>query len=68
MILGISIFLSNPVGKLLSPHTLKSLNNIEKIQPGMMRDTFKNHPCTTIITWYSFTNISDQADITTFHN
>ena len=61
----------NPVigglGMLLSPRVLKSLNNIEKIQPRIMEATFNGNPSTTIIC-YSPTNASDGADLDTFYN
>ena len=37
------------VGMLLSPHALKSVNSIERIQPRIMCATFNGNPCTTIV-------------------
>ena len=52
------------VGRFLSPHTLKSLNIIEKIQPRMMCTL---QPCKTIICYYSPTNVNDEMDVITFY-
>ena len=56
------------VGMFLSSHGLKSFNSIEKIQPRMMVGTFNNNPRTTIISYYSPTNASDETDLITFFN
>ena len=56
------------VGMLLSPHALKSLNSIEKIQPRMMVAIFNSNPSTMIISCYSPTNASDEKDPDTFYN
>ena len=55
------------VGMLLSPHALKSPNNIEKIQPRMMVATFNGNPSTIIISCYNPTNASDKTDPNTFY-
>ena len=47
---------------LLSPHSLKSLNRIEKIQPRMMYATFNDYLCTIIVSCHSSTNPSDETD------
>ena len=56
------------VGMLLSPHILKSLNSIQKIQPKMIIVKFNSNPSTTIIFKYSPTNVSDETDLFTFYN
>ena len=53
---SINVFIGG-VGMLLSPRALKSLNNIEKIQPRLMVATFNSNPSTTIISCYSPTNV-----------
>ena len=53
---------------LIGPRALKSLNSIEKTQPGMMVATFNGNPSTTIISCYSPTNVSDETDLTTSYN
>ena len=52
----------------IGPHALKSLNSIDIIQPRMMVATFNGNPCTTIISCYSPTNVSDETDLITFYN
>ena len=52
---------------LLSPHTLKSLNSIEKIRLRMMIAIFNGKPLTTIIC-YSPTNDNDKTGLITFFN
>ena len=49
----------------LSSCVLKSLNNIERIQPRMMCATFNSNPSTTIISCYRPT---DETNTTTFYN
>ena len=56
------------VGMLLGQRTLKSLNNIEKIQPRIIVATFNGNPSTTIISCYSPTNRTDETDLDTFYN
>ena len=56
------------VGMLLIPLILKSLNNIEKIQPRMIIATFNSNPSTIIISCYSPTNASDEMDLITYYN
>ena len=55
------------VGMLFSPHALKLLNSIEKIQPRMMVATFNGNPSTTIIACYSSTNANDETDLITYN-
>jgi exonuclease III len=51
------------VGMLLSPLALKSLNSIEKIRPRLIIATFNGNPCTTVISCYSPTNVSDEVQV-----
>ena len=53
---------------LLSPRALKSRNSMKTIQPRMMVATFNGNSCTTIISYYSPTNASDETDLITFYN
>ena len=46
------------IGILIGPRALKSLNNIERIQPWMMAATFNGNPRATIIC-YSLTNVNE---------
>ena len=63
------IYLSICMEKLLlSPHALKSLNSIKKIQLRIMVGTFNSNPSTTIISCYSPTNVNDEMDFITFYN
>ena len=55
------------VGMLLSPRTLKSLNNVEKIHPRMIIATFDGNPTTTVISCYSPTNTSEEETVTEFY-
>ena len=52
----------------LSFHTLKTLNNIKKIQPKILVATSNGNPCTTVISCYSYTNASDETGLITFYN
>ena len=52
---------------LTGPRALKSINNIEKIQPRVMVATFNGNPGTTII-YYSPTNVIDETDHIRFYN
>ena len=52
---------------LIGPRALKSLNSIEKIQPRVMVTMFNSNPSTTIISYYSPTNASDETDLDTFY-
>ena len=56
------------IGMLIRPRALKSLNNIEKIQPRMMVATFNGSPSATIISYYSSTNVSEEIDLIAFYN
>ena len=56
------------VGILLSPLARKSLISIEKIHPRLIIATFNGNPCTTIISCYSPTNVSDESDATAFYD
>ena len=49
------------VGMFLSSHAVKSLNNIEKIQPRIMCTLINGNFCTTIIS-----NANDETDIIIF--
>ena len=54
---------------LLSPHALKSLISIEKIQTRIICASFNGNPCTTIISCYSASNATSyETDIITFFN
>ena len=53
---------------LIGPWTLKSQNNIEKIQPRMMVATFNGNPSATIISCNSPTNVNEETDFITFYN
>ena len=56
------------VGMILSPHALKSVYSIEKIQPRMMVAMFNGNHITMIIFFYSPTNASEETDFDTFYN
>ena len=56
------------LGMLFNLCALKSFNNIGTIQQRIMCASFNGNPCTTIISCYSPTNISDETDIITFYN
>ena len=53
---------------ILGQCTLKSLNNLEKIQPKMMVARFNGNLITTIISCYSTTNANDLKNLNTFYN
>ena len=53
---------------ILSPRALKSLNNIDKIQPRIMVPLFNVNPETIIIFSYSPTHDSNETDLDTFYN
>ena len=55
------------VGMLIEPRALKTLNSIERIQPGMMAATFNGNPKATIISCYSPTNVSKETELFTFY-
>ena len=55
------------VGMLIGPRALKTLNNIERIQPRRMVATFNGNPKATIISCYSPTNVSDETELVTFY-
>ena len=61
-------FVIGGVGMLTSPVALKSRNSIEMVQPRMMVATFNGKPCTTIISYFSSTNATDETDLLTFYN
>ena len=50
-----------------TPHGLKTVNSIEKIQPRIMYVTIKDNPSTTIVSGYSSTNTNKESNITTFY-
>ena len=52
------------VGMLIGPQALKSLNNIEKIQPRITVATFNGNPSATI----NSTNVSEEAHLIDFYN
>ena len=52
---------------LVGPRALKTLNNIERIQPRMMAATFKGNLRATIISCYSPTNVSKETELVTFY-
>ena len=56
------------VGILIGPRALKSLNSIERIQPGIMVATFNGNPRVTIISSYSPTNVSEETELIAFYN
>ena len=56
------------VGILIGLQALKSLYNIEKIQPMVMVATFNGNPSTTIISCYSPTNVIEETDFISFYN
>ena len=53
---------------LLSPRALKSLNSIERNQPGIMCVRFNGNLYTTIISGFSLTNANDELNITTLYD
>ena len=56
------------VGLFIGPRAIKTLNNIEKIQPRMMAATFNGNPRATIISCYSPTNVSEETELVTFYD
>ena len=52
----------------LSLCALKSKNSTNRIQPRMKCASFNGNPCTTIVSCYIPTNVSEEADIITFYN
>ena len=46
--------------------SVKTLNNIERMQPRMMAASFNGNPRATIISWYSPTNVSEETELVTF--
>ena len=56
------------VGMLIVPRAIKTLNNIERIQPRMMTATFNGNPRATIISCYSPTNVSEETKLATFND
>ena len=56
------------VGMLIGPRALKILNSIERIEPRMMAATFNGNPRATIISCYSPTNVSEEAELVTFYD
>ena len=53
------------VGMLIGP---RALNSTEKIQLRMIVATFNDNPCTTIISCYNPTNVSEETDLIAFNN
>ena len=47
---------------LIGPWALKSLSSIEKIQPRIIVAILNGNPSTTIISYYSPTNVSEETD------
>ena len=56
------------VGMLIGPQALKSLDSIEKIHPRMMIVTFNGNPRASIISCYSPTNVSEEAELIAFYD
>ena len=56
------------LGMLIGPRALKSLNNIEKIQPRMIVITFNGNFRATIISCYSPTNVSKETELIAFYD
>jgi len=56
------------VAMLLSPFAMKALNSIERILPRMMIANFNGNPCTTVISCYSPTNVSDEISVIDFYH
>ena len=59
---------SRRVGMLIGPSALKTLDSIERIQPGMMAATFNGNPRATIISCYSPTNVSEETELVAFYD
>ena len=53
---------------LIGPKVIKTVNSIERIQPGMKTATFNGNPRATIISCYSPTNISEETKLATFYD
>ena len=53
---------------LLSSPVLYSLNSIEKIRPRLIISTFNGNLCTTVVSCYSPTNVSDECETTSFYD
>ena len=56
------------VGMLIGPRALKTLNSIERIQPGMIGATFNGNPRETVISCYSPTNVSEETELVAFYD
>ena len=56
------------VGILIGPRALKSLNNIERIQPRMMVATSNGNLRATIISCSSPTNVSEETELVAFYD
>ena len=52
----------------IGPRALKTLNSVERIQPGMMAATFNGNPRATIISCYSPTNVSEETELVAFYD
>uniref|UniRef100_A0A0L8GVI4 Endonuclease/exonuclease/phosphatase domain-containing protein n=1 Tax=Octopus bimaculoides TaxID=37653 RepID=A0A0L8GVI4_OCTBM len=53
---------------LLSPHTLKSRNTIERITSRLIIVNFNGNPSTTVTCCYRPTNVSDEQEVINFYN
>ena len=56
------------VGMLGISRALKSPNSIEETQARMVYATLNGNLCTTIVSYYRPTNLSDKTNIITFYN
>ena len=56
------------VGKLLGPHTTKSLNSFEKITTQILVATIHGNPEPTLISCYCPTNIVDEQEVMDFYD
>ena len=53
---------------LIGPRALKTLSSIERIPPRKKAATFNGNRRATIISCYSFTNVSEETELVTFYD
>ena len=56
------------VGLLLSPKSYKALNAVEINNPRIMVASFNGNPCTTVISCYSPTNVTNEEEVIEFYH
>ena len=56
------------VGILISPRAMRCLNNIQKVSPRIIVASFQGNPCSTTISCYSPTNVSEEEQLVKFYD